>query len=205
MEAFYVCIIFLGVLLVIGSLFFIVMDRVNGKDFFKEFDRKKDEMFSLVQDSEEMVHEPNRMSDYVLTVISDKNKEFFDKSTNDYMQEPSIKIENSYGYESIELLNQVQENIILPSPENIEQSDISEDIGVQAIDPEFQKMVNTQISYDKDSEIKDSLDIKKSKLSLNSNRREILQMIEQGLSNDEISQKLKIGKGEIGLIRVLSR
>jgi DNA-binding NarL/FixJ family response regulator len=205
MEAFYVCIIFLGVLLVIGSLFFIVMDRVNGKDFFKEFDRKKDEMFSLVQDSEEMVHELNRMSDYVLTVISDKNKEFFDKSTNDYMQEPSIKIENSYGYESIELLNQVQENIILPSPENIEQSDISEDIGVQAIDPEFQKMVNTQISYDKDSEIKDSLDIKKSKLSLNSNRREILQMIEQGLSNDEISQKLKIGKGEIGLIRVLSR
>ena len=38
MGAFYVSIIFLGILLIIGSLFFIVMDKVNGKDFFKELD-----------------------------------------------------------------------------------------------------------------------------------------------------------------------
>ncbi|MDF2986664.1 MAG: hypothetical protein K0R50_2174, partial [Eubacterium sp.] len=79
MEAFYVSIIFLGVLLVIGSLFFIAMDKVNGKDFFKEFDRKKEEMFNLIQDSEEMVQELNRLSDYVVNVISDKNQEFFEK------------------------------------------------------------------------------------------------------------------------------
>ncbi|MDF2884508.1 MAG: response regulator containing a CheY-like receiver domain and an DNA-binding domain, partial [Clostridiaceae bacterium] len=45
----------------------------------------------------------------------------------------------------------------------------------------------------------------KSKLVLNGKRREVLQMIDQGMSNDEIADKLKIGKGEIGLIRGLSK
>ncbi|MHB8064768.1 MAG: DUF6115 domain-containing protein [Ruminiclostridium sp.] len=205
MEAFYVCIIFLGVLLVIASLFFIAMDRVNGKDFFKEFDRKKDEMFNLIQDSEEMVQELNRMSDYVVTIISEKNQEFFNKSTNINIQEPLIKIEEASGHESKELVDQVQEELILPtSGENTKQDQIFKAAAPQNKEPDVQRLANTPFSYNKDIN-KDSSDIGKSKLTLNSARREVLQLIEQGLSNDEISDKLKMGKGEIGLIRGLSR
>jgi len=204
MEAFYVCIIFLGVLLVFASLFFIVMDRVNGKDFFKEFDRKKDEMFNLIQDSEEMVQELNSLSDYVVTVISEKNQEFFNKSTNINMQETSIKIEEALGQESEKSVNQVQEELTLPSTENTKQSEMSEDKIPQNKEPDVERLVNTQFSY-KEIFNRDLSDIGKSKLALNRRRKEVLQMIEQGLSNDEISDKLKIGKGEIGLIRGLSR
>ena len=75
MEAFYVCMIFLGSILVLVSLFFSIMDKVNGKDFFTEFDRKKDEMFTLIADAEEMIQELNKMSDYVIGTISDKSQE----------------------------------------------------------------------------------------------------------------------------------
>ena len=75
MEAFYVCMIFLGSILVLVSLFFSIMDKVNGKDFFTEFDRKKDEMFTLIAEAEEMIQELNKMSDYVISTISDKNEE----------------------------------------------------------------------------------------------------------------------------------
>jgi DNA-binding NarL/FixJ family response regulator len=180
------------------------MDKVNGKDFFKEFDRKKDEMYNLIQDSEEMVQEFNRMSDYVVSVISEKNQEFFNKSSNINMQKSSIKIEQAPTQESQELANQVQDELILPSTESIKPSKMSENTTPPSKEEDIERLVNKQFSH-KEVSNNDLLDVGKSKLALNSRRREVLQMIEQGLSNDEISDKLKIGKGEIRLIRDLSR
>lgn len=196
MEAFYVSIIFLGVLLVLGSLFFIAMDKVNGKDFFKEFDRKKEEMFNLIQDSEEMVQELNRMSDYVVTVIAEKNQEFFNKSAS--LEKTFVPVLN-------ESKDQVEEILILPSPQETIQSEIAESTLDVEKEPEVQRLVNMQFSHNIESVNKESSVNEKSKLVLNSRRREVLKLIEQGLSNDEIADKLKIGKGEIGLIRGLSK
>lgn len=207
MGAFYVTIIFLGVILVAVSLFLIIMDRANGKDFFKEFDRKKDEMFGLIQDSEEMIHELNRMSDYVVTVISEKNQEFFkkvkDMDNQDKVEEkPVNKIQNQ---------TQIEEPVI-STPELSTEVD---KINLQ-INQDIQKLTNIQ-SYknmqngkkpqsDTTNETADAKedDEKPSKLVLNSRRKQVLQLIEQGLSNDEIAEKMKMGKGEIGLIRGLS-
>ena len=234
MEAFYVCIIFLGILLVLVSLFFIIVDRVNGKDFFKEFDRKKEEMFNLIQESDEMVQELNKMSDYVVTVISERNQEFFNKSSNLNVQKTIIVADTNSAQGPNELKNQVEDKIN-PYVEKVIQKELDETVSVaipegiskvipeatpeeisKAIpeaeviqkdvisykndEPDVHRAVNTQFSYNKDSS-----DIGKSRLVLNSKRREVLQMIEQGLSNDEISDKLKIGKGEIGLIRGLNK
>lgn len=233
MEAFYVCIIFLGILLVLVSLFFIIVDRVNGKDFFKEFDRKKEEMFNLIQESDEMVQELNKMSDYVVTVISEKNQEFLNKSSNLNVQKTIISANTNSAQGPNELKNQVEDKIN-PCVEKVIQKEIDETVSVaipkaipeenskvipeaipeaipeevfqkdvissQNDEPDVKRAVNTQFSYNKDSS-----DIGKSRLVLNSKRREVLQMIEQGLSNDEISDKLKIGKGEIGLIRGLNK
>jgi len=209
MEAFYVCIIFLGVLLVIASMFLIIMDRVNGKDFFKEFDRKKDEMFNLIQDSEEMVQELNKMSDYVITVISEKNQEFFNKNTKTAAQLNSKKVEENSENQSTELEYKNQEG--LPPVISSEIHKISENEATQNSDELI--VLNSDEDNGKDFSDKeiasdkatDSPDVGKSRLVLNSKRREVLNMIEQGLSNDEISDKLKIGKGEIALIRGLSR
>lgn len=251
MGAFYVSIIFLGILLVIGSLFFIAMDKVNGKDFFKEFDRKKEEMFNLIQDSEEMIQELNKMSDYVVTIIAEKNQEYFEKVS-------MARTESNFGHQS---------NITAPSiprpampvvgrpvpvmpvmsakaPEEVSGAAISELADAEAVtteavvtepaytEAEVKKSalpepaaakaehkasnvqeakpykeagreVNTQMA-DISERLKENA-TNKSRLVLNGRRREVLQMIEQGLSNDEIADRLKIGKGEIGLIRGLSK
>lgn len=207
MGAFYVTIIFLGVILVAVALFLILMDRANGKDFFKEFDRKKDEMFSLIQDSEEMIHELNRMSDYVVTVISEKNQEFFKKvkemDNQDKAEEKSVS--------KIQEQTHIEEPVVLDQELSTEVDKIN-----QQINQDIQKLSNIQ-SYknmqsgkkqqnDSTNEIVDTKEEneKPSKLVLNSRRKQVLQFIEQGLSNDEIAEKMKIGKGEIGLIRGLS-
>lgn len=225
MEAFYVTIIFLGVLLVIVSLFLIVMDRVNGKDFFKEFDRKKDEMFNLIQDSEEMVQELNRMSDYVITVISEKNKELLNKNANLSMKETSINVENSTYSESVKLVDQIQEKSNLPIAESTqklnqvsmnsidanqisidkpERSKIVEEIVPQNEESDVQRL-DFQFSYKNNMNENKTQDTSKFKLTLNTRRKEVLQMIELGFNNDEISDKLRIGKGEIEFIRGLSK
>ncbi len=207
MGAFYVTIIFLGVILVAVSLFLIIMDRANGKDFFKEFDRKKDEMFGLIQDSEEMIHELNRMSDYVVTVISEKNQEFFkkvkDMDNQDKVEEKPVN--------KIQHQTQIEEPVISTPELSTEVDKIN-----QQINQDIQKLTNIQ-SYknaqngkkpqsDTTNETVDAKedDEKPSKLVLNSRRKQVLQLIEQGLSNDEIAEKMKMGKGEIGLIRGLS-
>lgn len=202
MEAFFVCIIFLGVLLVLASLFFIMMDRVNGKDFFKEFDRKKEEMFSLIQDSEEMIEELNQMSDYVVSMISEKNQEFFNKfSASEKQDEAKSELEPALNISAEK--NKV-ETIVDP---NIRESnaaetktDVSQPNEVNSI-----KVVNTQISNNILEKQEEATNTSRPSLILNSKRREVMKMIEQGLSNDEIAEKMKIGKGEIGLIRGLSR
>jgi DNA-binding NarL/FixJ family response regulator len=203
------------------------MDKVNGKDFFKEFDRKKDEMFSLIQDSEEMVHELNRMSDYVVTVISEKNKEFINKNTNLYEVDSNIyktSAQNSKEIKEIKelkeeskvngvnevievnaLKDKVQEAQIIPNTDDSMINERPETTTTQNKELGTTRTVNMQFSNNNVISNKDLLDKGKSKLVLNSSRREVLQLIEQGLSNDEIADKLKIGKGEIGLIRGLNR
>ncbi len=302
MEAFYVSIIFLGIILVVAALFFIIMDKVNGKDFFKEFDRKKDEMFNLIQDSEEMVQELNKMSDYVVTVIAEKNQEFFSKNANFKEQEPLIEIEDVK--EEIKELPVQEKQILLDTQKNSKKEMLSEetvvksvvlnnnigyakqkedepqkvkvpfntkdavlkykntglqnkdmvsqneDIGLQmdsvvyepqkpaklnkdnsdknriqkkselaeeksmdtgVIDDRYsteaniveaQKSPDIPINYENDTENENQ---RKSKLTLSGKRGEILHLIEYGLTDEEISEKLRVGKGEVSLIRGLSK
>lgn len=305
MNAFYVSIIFLGVILVIAALFFIIMDKANGKDFFKELDRKKDEMFNLIQDSEEMVHELNKMSDYVVTVISEKNQEFFEKNSNLNKQEEVIEIEN-VTEEQEKLSTNIPDNqVLLDAKESANESKLSEDNDLNAVknedlsknnkaavlynkkdsvlqyknsvqqnkelisegdsiglgrsgvvyEPQNAKTIskenelsnktenidlptpniidspenntedntdidNSQLTQNnsnivdnptttskndnKDINSHEPIDHKKSKLTLSGNRAEVLKMIESGLTDEEISEKLRVGKGEISLIRGLS-
>lgn len=248
MGAFYVSIIFLGILLVIGSLFFIAMDKVNGKDFFKEFDRKKEEMFNLIQDSEEMIQELNKMSDYVVTIIAEKNQEYFEKVS-------MASTESNYGHQSnitapsiprpaMPVVSKPVPVMPVKAPEEVSGAAVSEPVDAEAVtteavvtEPAYREAevkksalpepaaakaeykassvqeaepykeagweVNTQMA-DIAERLKEN-ETNKSRLVLNGRRREVLQMIEQGLSNDEIADRLKIGKGEIGLIRGLSK
>ncbi len=246
MGAFYVSIIFLGILLIIGSLFFIAMDKVNGKEFFKEFDRKKEEMFNLIQDSEDMIQELNKISDYVVTTISEKNQEFFERvnrQQGNVVYQPTVRFTETQNTQSTDngynTVNAPEYNIAdntanagnIDNTHNADNSQISHhtyENGNNKSEPVFEQQTlyrqnGAQEVHERQESQEDNLNIKRelntqmsditermnetnqSRLVLNSKRREVLKMIEQGMSNDEIADKLKIGKGEIGLIRGLSK
>jgi ATP/maltotriose-dependent transcriptional regulator MalT len=217
MEAFYVCIIFLGIILVAVSLFLILMDRANGKDFFKEFDRKKDEMFNLIQDSEEMLQELNQMSDYVVTVISEKNQEFINKSMNSRKEDKTpeaAKTVQQMPSETTAAAESVVMEQMAAIAEQAKPQAVPEPTEAPAFapmhahvinQPEAEKTVNAQMANLVPEKKAEGHNSGKSKLILNDKRREVIRLIEQGLNNDEIAAKMKIGKGEIGLIRGLSK
>lgn len=242
MEAFFISVIFLGVLLVIGALFFIAMDKVSGKDFFKEFDRKKEEMFSLIQESEEMVQELNRMSDYVVTIISEKNQEFFDrmnryetsKNTQWHYAEPSHEkpqiggmphIQNSIPYmpegstpKPVIHVGSYYDNAAKKVEIKAEQEKTDDDSSkekAEAVEQDNLVLNKEQVPASQITQNQLNTQYKEAKINnkaadnahsiLDSRRREVLHLIEQGMSNDEIAVKLKMGKGEIGLIRGLSK
>jgi len=253
MEIFYIIIILLGILTVIGSLFFIAMDKANGKDFFKEFDRKKDEMYNLVQESDEMIQELNKMSDYVVSMITEKNKEFFEKISNTDIDKPdssgesteslngnenklnssnvtysppmtvrvkpNVKVSPYNQQTSEEKSNEIPENNdavnneLQTTGEDIVYNKLSEDIESHKeslsvdLETDMQNKKSIEAIEDKSSASAafDDSDIFKSKLYLNLKRQEVLNLIREGLSDDEIANKLKIGKGEIRLIRGLSK
>lgn len=174
--------IFLGAILVLVSLFFIAMDKVNGKDFFKEFDRRKDEMFNLISDAEEMIHELNRMSDYVVTTVSER-----------YEQMSGVKSET---------VSQTVENT-LPQQVIPEMKDIQ--VPLNTVPEDKTELSDSVIQQAEDISVVQKPQEIKSKISMNDRRTQVLELIKQGLSNDEISEKMKIGKGEVGLIRGLSK
>lgn len=191
-----------------------MMDKVNGKDFFIEFDRKKEEMFSLIQDSEDMIQELNNMSDYVVTTISEKNQEFFNRYRNlsKAEQELEFKKDTIQSFEAVSVVQNLTDSVLeskpvsvsISVPENVPDIISSPKNDFAQKDEENQGLLNKQVSLERTEQAEDIVVKEKSKLVLNNRRKEVLQMIEQGLSNDEIAEKLKMGKGEIGLIRGLS-
>jgi len=75
MNQFYVSIIFLGILLIVISLVWIVYDKKQSYDYSKQLDSKRDELVKVITDSEVMLEELNKFSDYIVSQMDLKNEE----------------------------------------------------------------------------------------------------------------------------------
>jgi DNA-binding NarL/FixJ family response regulator len=75
MNQFYVCIIFIGIMLILVSLGMIAYDRKKGYDNSTKLIDKKEELETIISDADQMINEMNKFSDYIVTQMELKNEE----------------------------------------------------------------------------------------------------------------------------------
>ena len=97
MEGFYVSIIFLGIMLVVFSLGWIAMDRKTTAESARDINDKKDNLVEIINDAELMVQELNKFSDYIISRLEMKNKEFEEviRAADDRIRSLKEKVEQA--------------------------------------------------------------------------------------------------------------
>ena len=199
MVGFYSSIIFIGIILIVVSIIWIMFDKKEAYDMELRMDEKKAELLNLIRDAEIMVEELNKFSDYIITVIEEKNSEMDSKFS-----------------EADKLINTIKNE--MASFSNL-QKEIEGDVNSIDIDPTLQednsieKNETININSDEDltasnSNSKDDSSPSKSKdkvVALNSKHNEVLMLAQKGFNETEIARKLNMGKGEIQLILGVNR
>lgn len=199
MVGFYSSIIFIGIILIVVSIIWIMFDKKEAYDMELRMDEKKAELLNLIRDAEIMVEELNKFSDYIITVIEEKNSEMDSKFS-----------------EADKLINTIKNE--MASFSNL-QKEIEGDVNSIDIDPTLQednsieKNETININSDEDltasnSNSKDDSSPSKSNdkvVALNSKHNEVLMLAQKGFNETEIARKLNMGKGEIQLILGVNR
>jgi len=176
-----------------------MFDKKEAYDMELRMDEKKAELLNLIRDAEIMVEELNKFSDYIITVIEEKNSEMDSKFS-----------------EADKLINTIKNE--MASFSNL-QKEIEGDVNSIDIDPTLQednsieKNETININSDEDltasnSNSKDDSSPSKSNdkvVALNSKHNEVLMLAQKGFNETEIARKLNMGKGEIQLILGVNR
>lgn len=198
MNSFYVSIIFLGITLIAIALVWIAYDVKRSNDYEKRLDEKKKDLVEIIEDSEEMIEELNKFSDYIVTQMDIKNEEM---NNNLRAVEERIKQLHKQVSESSEIVIQKEKVVNGRAFEIRSKAEVS------------------PVSYNNDLVV-DTLRIdmpqaaagapgrqvpKNNVIQLNSRHKEVLRLSENGLSDTEIAKTLNMGKGEIQLILGVNR
>lgn len=200
MNQFYVSIIFLGILLIVVSLVWILYDRKRSNDYMKQLDEKKEDLVRVISDSELMLEELNKFSDYVVTQMDLKNEElcarlkFIDERIKQadesiYKQdrvktvqvEKIQKIEKVVNGSALDVRLKAEPVMVEYGSELITNSVDSREGGVEYF-------------HKPQPKVRDKV------IPLNSKHKEVIQLAEKGMTDTEIAKKLSMGKGEIQLI-----
>lgn len=218
MNGFYISMIFLGILLVIISLLFVLLDKKKGFNFIKSFDEKKRELTEIINDAEQMIEELNRFSDYVVNQMDLKNEELNKnlKAAEDKVHMISERISSfKNGAEFIQQETvEKQNNLLQPAARTIPIAESSEteisDIKITGIYNQADFAVNggtlstaetAVAAYTKvDAHLLTSNRRREKIVPFNNKYSEVLRLSKEGMQNLEIARNLNMGKGEVELI-----
>lgn len=206
MVGFYTSIIFIGIMLIVLSLIWILYDKKEGYDAELRMDEKRAELLKIISDAEVLVDELNKFSDYVITRIEEKNNEMDSKFIEAEELIESMKNEmvsfNLYQREALENSCSVDIN------QNITKEDSNQNNVAANIDNTLEN-VNPEESLEELSEVsKDGEPVSDNKEEVSgviSKHDEVIMLAKKGLSETEIARRLNIGRGEIQLILGVNR
>lgn len=221
MNQFYVSLIFFGIILIVFSLIWVVLDKKKVFSFVKNFDQKKQELVEIINDAEQMIEELNKFSDYIVTQMDLKNEELrmHLKQANDEIKNLSQRAQSICGFVNeikVEAKAQAQAETIIemkPVASAVAVNGGIMEAGVRPQEPLFKYNSNFIIenmdfedtSY-KTTPVQKAL-IKKTEkvIPINNKYREVLRLSESGFCDVEIAKKLNMGIGEIELILGISK
>lgn len=208
---FFISIIFLGIILIVLSLLWILFDRKKSGDYTKKLEEKKDELVRVISDSEQMLEELNKFSDYIVTQISAKNDEL-----SNTLQKVDNKLQqvNTASSESKEEIKTIEPEVVENAEEEKQDqghfkqsggSNIDYKLGIEEETNGKIDLVLDGLEHQNKSAVYTQSQIlqknSNSKITpINSRHKDVVQLAEKGLSEAEIAKALNIGKGEIKLI-----
>lgn len=186
MEAFFVSIILIGILIVCFALIWMVIEKKRTLDYRLEIDERRYELKHIIEDADQLLTEMNNFSSYIVNQMEEKQK--------------SVENTLRQADESIDCLYQNMYMASAQAPQAFrikmeQQEQIKENIGnikTEAI----QEIEETQ---ETDEPI--IISRKKSKrIPFNERKREVIKLHKKGINSIEIAKMLDMGKGEIELI-----
>lgn len=180
MTAFFVCVILVGIILVVVSIIWMVVEKKNNRDYRLEIDEKRYELQQLLEDSEQLLNELNNFSGYIVTRMEEKQKDV----------EEVLKSAD----ERLALLSNIKEtpDIITQVIEETEETKEMEEIKENG-------RLNDDVSVQ-------TYPLKKGKvIPFDVKKREVIKLKRNGMDNAEIAKLLNMGKGEIELISRISQ
>ncbi|MCX7708897.1 MAG: hypothetical protein N2484_03510 [Clostridia bacterium] len=201
MNQFYVSIIFLGITLITIALVWIAYDIKRSNDYEKRLDEKKKDLVEIISDSEQMIEELNKFSDYIVTQMDIKNEEM---NSNLKVVEERIRYLQAKVAEHNEIRLVQSEKVVNGSPFEIrtkaEYHDFvyRNDLVIDTLETEITPVMMLTNSKPQ-ARVRDNV------IPLNSRHKEVLRLSESGMSDTEIAKTLNMGKGEIQLILGVNR
>jgi hypothetical protein len=192
---------FIGIMLIVVSLIWIVFDRSKAYDTELRIDEKKAELVRIISDAEMMVEELNKFSDYVVTQIGEKNSEMSDRFKEFESLIDAMRLEAGCCYDNLKVHNEVIGNSYPVSVKHTfidanmtKRSDVVPEISEESYVPSVKSgKGNSQ------TKVKDKV------IPINSKHNEVIMLAQKGLNETEIARKLNMGKGEIQLILGVNR
>lgn len=105
MNQLYVSLIFLGIVLVLFSLIWIIYDRKRSYNYEKRLDEKKEELIGVIDDAGQMIEEMNKFSDYIVNQMDLKSEEMWNSLR---MAERQVEVLNSSIQSSIQSIQETK-------------------------------------------------------------------------------------------------
>ncbi len=182
MAVFFTCIIFVGSGMTMFALILILYEKKRLHDYRSDLKEKKEELFKVIEDAEELISEMNRFSDYTVTIIEEKNSALLDT-----IAEADLKLQR---FDSM-IIGEVS------LTESVSQSFSGYD----------EASITKILEEDKQQDYEKKLaNVGKGKvLTFDIKRREIIKLAKAGMDSTEIARILNCGKGEIELISRMGR
>jgi hypothetical protein len=207
MDGFFACIIFLGILIVISSVVFILIEKRKDIGIVQKINDKSYDLSTVLEDAEHMIEEMDKFSDYIMNKISDKQAE-----TEKFLKEYTEKAASAVNNMKNGMLNKEIESEIAVAQIDSQAVVAKKTVEKQVIRPVASKQKEMYFAINSDIAIESSflgkasgdgfegLRLKEKVIPLNSRHKDILVLSSNGLSNTEIAKRLNVGKGEIELI-----
>ncbi len=183
MEAFFVSIILIGILIVCFALIWMVIEKKRTLDYRLEIDERRYELKHIIEDADQLLTEMNNFSSYIVNQMEEKQK-----SVENTLRQADESIDCLYQ-------NMYMASAQAPQAFRIEmeqQEQIKENIGnikteaIQEIEETDESIIISRI--------------KGKLIPFNERKREVIKLHKKGINSIEIAKMLDMGKGEIELI-----
>lgn len=161
MNHFYAGTSIFGIVLIIVSIILIMLDKKKDADYIEKMKEEELELSRVISDSEQMLEELNRFSDYVINQVDKRSSQL-----GDMLKKFDEKMEEIEG-----------------------------EIGCR----EREEQIAATVTYDTFSKTVEEQDNAKYGY-INSRHREVIDLVEKGMSDTDIARALNMGKGEVQLI-----